>query len=344
VRAWVLLLVAGAGCARTPPGEAGDAGVGVGANANANANAGVGVGVGVNAGVGGEAARVRVIDPGKEPREKLRYAWRVGQRERLVMELRTAAATESGGTTTPEIALPPVRIGVAIDPASVSPEGDLTYAWRVLSTQVTADTGDAGLPSPMADGMRDEVAAVEHLAGTATVNALGLTTSLAVNAASMPEAGAGGSGQMIEQVRQTLRDLAPPFPDEPVGRGARWEKLSQLSSRDARLTQTDTFTLLELGKTGGKIDDVLAQTAPSQPLPTPGMPNAQARMDSMLASGDGKTAFDRSRLVPQTHFEGTTTMVVSSNTPGDGPQRRTMILRVGITLTGSIAGAGDGGP
>ena len=286
-------------------------------------------------------ARVRLIDPGKEPRETLRYTWRAGQHERLTMELRTAAATESAGTATPEIALPPVRIGVAIDPRSVSPGGELAYAWRVVSTQVTAAAGAA---EPMADGMRAEVGAVEHLAGTATVNALGLTTSLFVDPASLPEAGTGGSGQMIEQVRQTLHDLAPPFPDEPVGRGARWEKLSRLSSKDARLSQTDSFTLLELGKTGGTIDDVLAQTAPSQPLATPGTPGAQARMDSMLASGDGKTTFDRSRLAPQTRFEGTTTMVVSSNAPPDGLVRRTMILHVGITLTGSIVGGSEAGP
>jgi hypothetical protein len=339
----MVALVACAACSRTPAERAGanadagadaSAGAGAGAGAGANANAGAG------AGTGGEAARVRVISPGAEPRDKLRYAWRVGQRERLMMELRTAASTESGGTTTPEIALPPVRIGVAIDPRSVSPDGDLTYAWRVVSTQVDAATDAA---APMADGMRAEVDAVEHLAGTAVVNALGLTTALTLDLASLPEAGAGGSGQMIEQVRQTLRDLAAPFPEEAVGRGARWEKLSQLSSRDARLTQTDTFTLLELSKTGGRLDDALAQTAPSQPLPTPGTPNAQARMDSMLASGDGKTTFDRSRLAPQASFEGTTTMVVSSNAPPDGPQRRTMILRVGIMLSGSIAGRDGGG-
>jgi hypothetical protein len=240
------------------------------------------------------------------------------------------------------MSLPPVRIAVAIEPQSVSPAGDLTYAWRVVSTQVAESTG---ANASVADGMRAEVAAVEHLAGTATMSALGLTTALAIDAASLPEAGTGGSGQMIEQVRQTLRDLAAPFPEEAVGRGARWEKLSQLSSRDTRLTQTDTFTLLDLGRTGGRIDDVLAQTAPSQPLPTPGRPNAQARMDSMLASGDGKSTFDRSRVVPQTTFEGTTTMVVSSDAPPDGVQRRTMILHVGITITGSIApDAGKGGP
>jgi hypothetical protein len=283
----------------------------------------------------GATARVRLVDPGKEPRQALRYTWRVGQHERLMMELRTAASTEAGGTTTPEIALPPVHIGVAIDPLSVSPEGDLSYAWRVVSTQVESSGAPA---APMADGMREEVAAVVRLTGSATVNPLGLTTSLTVDVASLPEAGAGGSGQMIEQVRQTLRDLAAPFPEEPVGAGARWEKLSQLSSRDAHLTQTDAYTLLALTRTGGTIDDVLAQTAPSQPLPTPGAANVQARMDSMLASGDGKTTFDLTRLAPQTSFEGTTTMVVSSRAPPDGVERRTMILHVGITLAGSIAG------
>jgi hypothetical protein len=333
-----LALSASLACSRTPPpGER--------AGERAEAGAPVVPPPGLAAGApAGEAARVKVIDPGQEPRQTLRYAWRVGQRERLLMELRTAASTESGGTSTPEIALPPVRIGVAIDPKSVSPDGDLAYAWRVVSTQVDATAGDAGAGAPVAEGMRAEVAAVERLTGTGVVNALGLTTGLTVDVASLPGAGATGSGQMIEQVRQTLRDLAAPFPEEPVGRGARWEKLSQLASRDARLTQTDTFTLLELGKTGGKLDDVLAQTAPSQPLPTPGMPNAQARMDSMLASGDGKITFDRGRLAPQTAFEGTTTMVVSSSAPQGGPERRTMILRVGITLTGSVAGDAGGKP
>ena len=333
-RALVASLLVAAGCSRGAPApEAPDADLAAPPGA-----------VAVEAGPPPAAegpTRLRLIDPGQEPREALRYTWRAGQHERLTMELRTAAATEAGGTTTPEIALPPVRIGVAIDPKGVSADGELAYAWRVVSTRVDAPDGAA---EPMADGMRAEVGAVEHLAGTATVNALGLTTSLVVDPASLPEAGAGGSGQMVEQVRQTLRDLAPPFPEEPVGRGARWEKLSHLSSKDARLTQTDSFTLLDLGKSGGTIDDVLAQTAPSQPLLTPGMPGAQARMDSMLASGDGKTSFDRSRLAPQTRFEGTTTMVVSSNAPPDGLVRRTMILRVGITLSGSIVGVSEAGP
>jgi hypothetical protein len=146
-------------------------------------------------------------------------------------------------------------------------------------------------------------------------------------------ADAGATGQMVEQVRQTLRDLAAPFPDEDVGVGGRWEKLSQLASRDAIVTQTETFTLSELRGDTGALEDVLAQTAPPQALAAPGA--ASARLESMLASGSAKTRFDLGRLVPSNTFDGTTTMVVSGHAAGDSTRRMTMIMRVGIALSGS---------
>ena len=282
-------------------------------------------------------ATMKLLEAGEPPRRKLRYTWGGRRGETLAMDLRTAASTEEGSNKQPEILLPPVRIIVAIDPQDVSPEGDLSYRWRVTSATVTAD---AQTPSSLAVGMRAEVAAVEHLSGTGLVTSRGLSTRVSIDA--LPPMGAGATGQMVEQVRQTLRDVAAPFPDEEVGLGARWERLSQLASRDARVTQTETFRLVDIGRDTGALDDLLAQTAPPQPLLSPGAAPgaASARIESMLTSGDGKTQFDRSRLVPQTKFDGTTTMVVSSHPQGE-PQdhegrRMTMIMRVTIVLAGNL--------
>jgi hypothetical protein len=255
------------------------------------------------------------------------------------MDLRTSASTEEGSNKQPEIPLPPVHVLVAIDPRAVGDGGDLSYGWRVTSATVGVD---AQTPPSVADGMRAEVAAIEHLAGSAVVTARGLSSRVSIETVNQPDAAA--TGQMVEQVRQTLRDVAAPFPEEEVGKGARWEKLSQLASRDARVTQTETFTLADLSDGGGSLDDLLAQTAPPQPLLSPGSAAAQARIESMLASGDGKTRFDLTRLVPQTKFDGTTTMVVSGRLheaePGVAPDpsahRMTMIMRVGITLSGTV--------
>ncbi len=283
-----------------------------------------------------------LLDPGEPPRRKLRYAWVPRQGETLTMDLRTAASTDDGTSKQPEIVLPPVHIVLAIDPRSVSPGGDLTYAWRVVSTAVTADVQT---PSSLADGMRAEVAAIAHLSGSAVTTSCGISTRVLIDPQSGgPLADGGANGQMVEQVRQTLRDVAAPFPDEEVGRGARWQKLSQLASRDARVTQTEVFTLTQVAGNVGSLDEELAQTAPPQPLLSPGTAGgSQARIESMLASGNGKTRFDLGRLVPQTTFEGTTTMVVSgrlhpdegSGAARDGAHRMTMTMRIGIVLSGT---------
>jgi hypothetical protein len=273
--------------------------------------------------VAAPTAMMKLLDSGQAPRRKLRYTWRASQKEQLALDLRTAASTESAYAKQPELPLPPVHVVVAIEPQSVSPEGDLRYAWRVESSEIRAD---AQTPSQVADGMRAAVAELENLSGHAIVSARGLTTEISTAAS-----------QMVEQVRQTLRDVAAPLPEESVGRGARWQKLSQLSTRDARITQTETFTLVELAAETGTVDDVLAQTAPAQELLAAGMPaGTHARMESMLASGDAKTRFDLSRLVPQTKFDGTTTMVVLGSTPGDTARRITMIMRVEILVSGSV--------
>jgi hypothetical protein len=245
------------------------------------------------------------------------------------MGLRTSATAEVAGTKQ-EFPLPPIHIVVDVDPQSVSGDGELHYAWRVSSAVVTADAQTA---PEIAQGMRAEVAAVQHLAGSATVTSRGLCADLAVDPSTVLDAGA--TGQMVEQVAQSLRDVAVPLPDEEVGRGARWQKISQLdasSARGSRLTQTDTFTLVDVQADHGTVDDVLAQSAPPQPLRAPGV--SQARVESLLASGQARSLFDLARLVPQTKFEGTTTMVVSGQSPGETSRRGTMVMRLGFEIQG----------
>jgi hypothetical protein len=54
----------------------------------------------------------------------------------------------------------------------------------------------------------------------------------------------------------------------------------------------------------------------------------------MLASGDAKTHFDLSHLAPDSKFDGTTTMVVSTPPSTDKPRRLTMTMRIEIVLSG----------
>lgn len=277
-------------------------------------------------------ATVTLLDSGTAPRVQMRYEWRADQAEQLTMDLRTSAS--SSRPVAPEqatVPLPAVHVVVAINPKEVFANGDLSYAWHVTMATISAD---AATPHPVVSGMRAEVTAVEHLAGTAVVTARGLARAVAIDPMTMADAGA--TGQMVEQIRQTLRDIAVPLPEEDVGLGARWQKQSQLDTRETPITQTETFTLRAFRHNQGTLDDVLAQSAPPQTLHAPGMaPAAQARMESMLSSGEATVSFELSRLVPQTTFDGTTTMVVSGRLASDSARRLTMVLHVGIVIAGA---------
>jgi hypothetical protein len=246
------------------------------------------------------------------------------------MDLHPSASFEVGGTKQPDVPLPAVRIAIDIDPQSVSADGDLDARWRVTEARVQQGPEPA---SPIAEGMRAEVAAIERLKGSARLSSRGLSLGVSIDSGSLVDAGA--TGQMVEQVRQTLRDLAAPLPEEEVGQGARWQKVTQLDAKEAPIAQTETFTLVSLHGDEGTLDGVLAQTAPPQPLYRPGTDEASAQIDSMLASGNTKEQFDLTRIVPRTRFDGTTTMVASGRSESEANQRVTVIMRVAITIQGT---------
>jgi hypothetical protein len=281
-------------------------------------------------------ATIRLLDAGRPPRRRLRYAWRPGRTETLAIVLRTTALTESEGEHPTDVALPSVRIAVDIDPREVTPTGELTYVWHVAATKVLPAPG----ASPqLAEGMAHEVAAIAQLSGTADVAPNGLAKQILVDAATIGDVrDAGASGEMVDQIRQTLTDLETPLPEEEVGVGARWEKVARLAARSAVITQSETFTLASIAGDRGAVDDVLAQTAPPQDFPAPGAGAGQAkpaRLESMLATGTAKALFDLTRIVPSTSYSGTTTMVVSGAPAADASRRVTMTLRVDIVLSGS---------
>lgn len=270
---------------------------------------------------------VRLLDPGRAPRRALRYAWRPEQKEQMAIVLSTIVSADSPNGHQ-DVRLPPLHVAIAIDPQGTSPEGDLAYGWRV--TSAGADD-DAGAPADVAQGWRAQIVPLEHLSGRGVVSSRGLTRGVTLDQVA-GDAGAGG--EMVVQVLQMLRDAAAPLPEEPVGKGARWQKMSSIDAKNSHASETDTFTLTDLQGDKGSLDDMVAQTTSSQALPTlVGVDASQsppARMDSLLMSGSSKTRFDLTRLIPQTSLDATTSMALSAST-----NRVNMVMRINIAIQGS---------
>jgi hypothetical protein len=284
---------------------------------------------GSTAAVGAAAPQfsVKLLDPGHEPRRALRYTWHAHRKEQMAVVLRTAISLEANGARR-EAPLPPLRILVAIDPQAIAPDGALGFSWHVTAA---ASDPDAGVSDDLAQGWAAQIVPVEHLSGTGVVTAHGISRAIALDPGTAGDA--GPDAEMVVQVLQLLVNVAAPLPEEPVGKGARWQKLSSLDAKNGHATQTDTFTLTDLQGDQGALDDVVAQTSSPQNLPPlvgidSGPP---ARIDSVLMSGSSRTRFELTRLVPQSSLDATTSMAVS-----DPRTRMNMLMHLGVAIEGSV--------
>jgi hypothetical protein len=273
---------------------------------------------------------VKLLDPGREPRRALRYAWRADPTEHMAIDLSTTVSAEGGGMHR-DVPLPPLHVSIAITPKQVTQDGDLRFAWHVESSGVGTD---AGTDPAIAQGWSVQLTPVEHLAGTSIVSTHGVSRGVSIDAGSTGDA--GPDAEMVVQIVQLLRDAAAPLPDEAVGAGARWQKISTLDARSGHATQTDTYTLASIegdgGAGSGRLDDVLAQTASPQAVPSlQGLPPTEpAKMDQLLTSGTAKVRFDLGRLVAQTSLDGTTSMAVTAPSA-----RMNMVMHLGIVVKGT---------
>jgi hypothetical protein len=84
----------------------------------------------------------------------------------------------------------------------------------------------------------------------------------------------------------TVRNLAIPFPVEPVGVGAKWEVTENVDLVGIRLSHTTTYELLEVDGERVKLVAYVAQTAARQPMNLQALTqDAEATLASLHTSG-----------------------------------------------------------
>ncbi|WP_198104591.1 DUF6263 family protein, partial [Clostridioides difficile] len=77
-----------------------------------------------------------------------------------------------------------------------------------------------------------------------------------------PQGASPQTEQMLEQIRQQTRDIAAPFPEEEVGKGAKWERTTKAENAGQKAQQKETYTLVDLTGDTGKIEFVVVQNTP----------------------------------------------------------------------------------
>jgi hypothetical protein len=199
---------------------------------------------------------------------------------------------------TPTVTAPAMRLTLEVEPREILPGGDLRFGFKLLGSEVEPDPETkAGL----LDVTRREMQKLNGLAGEAVVTARGVTKRVAM---SLPPDTNDQVAELLDSVREAIKDMSSPFPEQAVGRGARWTAVQPIRVRTLRVTRSVTYTLGELSGDTGALADVVELTAPPQPIEDKRLPpSSTMKLDALTATGEGTVRFDLQSLVPKADFK-----------------------------------------
>lgn len=270
----------------------------------------------------GAKTSVKLLDPGTGPRTALRYKFQANQTQKVVMDMSMSMSMEIGELKQPELKLPGTRMTMTIVGKELTPKGDLHYEFDTEKVEVVAGPG---VNPAIADAMKEQVSKMEGLKGSATVSPRGFTKEAKIET---PPGMDAQSKQLMESMTQSMDQISALFPEEPVGRGARWQVTMPMETAQMKLTQVATYTLSDIEGDKAKLDVKLEQTAPAQDIAIPGgAPGMKVSLESLESSGTGTVELDVTKLVPTATTKLKSTHVMSA---GDQKFKTTMQMEMKI--------------
>jgi hypothetical protein len=255
-----------------------------------------------------ELGAVKLVEPGAEPRHKLRYKWKANQKETLVVEMKKRVSAEAGPEKQPEQALPTTKYTITTEGKSVSPEGDLAYGFTLESVDIAGD----GMNPQMLAAIKKELDSIKGTQGQGVISSRGIVKDAGFKLEQRPKSDV--TMQLLQQISITVRDLVPPLPEEDVGKGGKWER-SSLQDVGAKVNQKETYTLKDMQGDLLTLDVLTVQSAGAQPFQG-GPPGANVKMESATGRGTGTSWIDLNKLAPKNELHASTTIVLSRDAEG----------------------------
>lgn len=227
----------------------------------------------------------RLLEPGEEPREKLRYGVRSGLEGSIDMRLSMTMKRPQ------PLEIPEIVIRMHLSKVQADSEG-FSYVVEFDEPKV-ADSDD--IPADHLDDLRRDLAGIAALRGVVSLDDRGsirdVSFSDVVDGLQLE--------QLVTEIEQAVRTMTMPLPEEPVGIGAVWELVQPFSSNELDFEQRTRMTLKE--KDGDKltIETSVVQSAGRQEVPSPQLPpDARMYVNRLKGESAGVSFIDLSSLLP----------------------------------------------
>jgi hypothetical protein len=191
-----------------------------------------------------QRAGVRLVDAGTQPREVLRWSARRGQRQSVELSMAMEVAMTVGTQEVPPTPIPEIRL--VMDTEVLDPGPPIRYRFATRDVR----RGDLAEASARVMAAVDEaVAGLAAAKGTIVLDDRGATQSVELDLVPL---GASGMKPAMQSFRQSFSQLFPVFPEEPVGKGARWSSVVHFESEGIDIQQTTQYELVN--RQGSRIE------------------------------------------------------------------------------------------
>ncbi|MGE0867288.1 MAG: DUF6263 family protein [Kofleriaceae bacterium] len=222
------------------------------------------------------SAAISLVEPGAEPRRRLRYDLVPHARERFEIETKLHISTAFTNTVLEEgqrsVEVPTVRLVGHVEVTSVSSRGEAVISSVVDDVAVFDDSADPGIRSRT----EAEVAVLKGLRTSWRMDPSGRTVDIAVETPKGSK-----TVRLLRSLADSIRENAVVFPEQEVGLGATWQVVSKLSSSSITWTRTVKYRVTALTETSVTVLTQVVMRASSQALSVE--PNAT----TTLTSGEG---------------------------------------------------------
>jgi outer membrane murein-binding lipoprotein Lpp len=239
---------------------------------------------------------IKLIAPGAEPRHVLRYKLAKGGKEKLAMTMDMTMQTKVPGMEVPEVKVPTLTMVMDMEITDALPNEEFSYEF-VMSDAKLVEV--PGANAQMAKVTQEALDQAKGLRGQAIVNSRGFNRDAKVE---FPETMMPQMQEMLAGTIKTVEQMSSPLPDEPVGKGAKWEIRQQIEQNGMKIDQVTLFELMELSGDNATLKAEVTQNAGQQTLQVPGGMGSATLM-WLKSKGSGEVKLSLNRMVPDSKMD-----------------------------------------
>lgn len=238
----------------------------------------------------------RLLSPGSNPSQTLRYQPKVGDRQTLSGKLSLTAQVSALGNPLTQPQLPDILLQMDSTVKQVAVNGDITY--QLSYTKVEAEGKLTGTAAKISDRLKNTL---QGATGEFVMDSQGSRKSGSIK---LPNPKDEVDQAIVNQLTQSLDNLNVPLPMEKVGINGEWENTTVIPIRDrsgkeqVQITQVATYKLVDLKDDRANVTVTLKQTGDISGITIPTINGLKVQLKSFQSDGSGQMGLSFKQVLP----------------------------------------------